>query len=114
RARALERLGRADEARTELERVLEQDRAGTRWYALWAQQRLLALGAAATPAAAPVAQLEGKGTERATEPVGAALDPERDGQPPIVLLGSASDGAPAPTPRRPADVPNVTATPEAD
>src|SRR5690606_25042946 len=70
RARALERLGRADEARTELERVLEQDRAGTRWYALWAQQRLLALGAAASPAAAPVAQLEGKGTERATEPVG--------------------------------------------
>lgn len=40
RARALERLGRAEEARRELSLVVDQDRSETRWYALWSRQRL--------------------------------------------------------------------------
>jgi soluble lytic murein transglycosylase-like protein len=40
RARALERAGRIDEARAELEQVALRDRSETRWYALWARQRL--------------------------------------------------------------------------
>ncbi len=40
RARALERLGRNEEARRELALVVDQDRTETRWYALWSRQRL--------------------------------------------------------------------------
>ncbi|AKF05533.1 Soluble lytic murein transglycosylase precursor [Sandaracinus amylolyticus] len=40
RARALERLGRHDDARAELSQVITQDRTETRWYALWARQWL--------------------------------------------------------------------------
>jgi soluble lytic murein transglycosylase len=40
RARALERLGRNEEARRELALVIDQDRTETRWYALWSRQRL--------------------------------------------------------------------------
>lgn len=39
-ARALERLGRLGEAERAYLDVVERDRSGTRWYAMWARQRL--------------------------------------------------------------------------
>jgi soluble lytic murein transglycosylase len=43
RARALERLGRSDEAASEFERVVADDDGETRFYGFWARQRLTAL-----------------------------------------------------------------------
>jgi soluble lytic murein transglycosylase len=39
-ARTLERMGRTAEAQAELRRVIERDKSETRYYAMWAQQRL--------------------------------------------------------------------------
>ncbi|MDQ3036477.1 MAG: lytic transglycosylase domain-containing protein, partial [Myxococcota bacterium] len=81
RARALERLGRREEARAELTQVVEQDRSETRWYALWSRQRLgldrpnVARGA--TPQVDPATSTadESKGGERERAALPSPLDP---------------------------------------
>ncbi len=49
RARALERLGRSDEAQTAYEQVIEDDSEVLPYYAMWSRQRLLAMRGAETP-----------------------------------------------------------------
>lgn len=53
RARALERLGRIEEAKAEHTRVMELDMSPLRFYGLWAEQRLRALTSGHTACDAP-------------------------------------------------------------
>jgi soluble lytic murein transglycosylase len=82
RARALERLGRDAEAVAELERVRATDRSELRWYALWATQRLRALGALAS-----------RDDARAPPPLLAPAAPPQDGG------AKAGEPSPARVPR---------------
>jgi soluble lytic murein transglycosylase len=84
RARALERLGRVDDARREFERVLELDRSETRWYAFWSRQRLAVLGLDAIASghdAVGVTETESSGPAIAADarPAAPAPEPALDG-----------------------------------
>ncbi len=70
RARALERLGRIDEAKRQLAQVQSVDTSATRFYANWADQRLRALGAASDQ---PVCRAPGRRAECNKERVDSVL-----------------------------------------
>ncbi|MDD9932638.1 MAG: lytic transglycosylase domain-containing protein [Myxococcales bacterium] len=62
-ARALERLGRTAEAESHYLRVIERDRSATRYYAMWAEQRLWAQRSASQQSCAPPAEKKSQATK---------------------------------------------------
>jgi soluble lytic murein transglycosylase len=93
RARALERLGRSDEARTELEEVERLDHSLTRFYANFAAQRLRALDGAKPCTAGKASQCNRERIELALRGLEVEMTPDVKGAMAQVALVEAEHGA---------------------
>jgi soluble lytic murein transglycosylase len=92
RARALERLGRKDEARLELEEVERLDHSVTRFYANFAGQRLRALDGATPCAAGRASQCNRERIEVALKGLEVDMTPDVKGATAHVALVEAAHG----------------------